>query len=66
MLSLMANYSMSLLLIRNLFVEDVNLMYLHANSDVIEKGILVNEKGMMKVKFQEIYAGLMKGTHIYP
>ena len=57
---------MSFLFDSNLFVEDVNLMYLHVSSDVTKKGILVSYRGMMKNKFQDVYEGLMKGTHVYP
>ena len=51
---------------QSLFVEDVKLMYLWACSDVTDKGIPVSDRGMMKVKFQEIYVVLMKGNHVYP
>ena len=37
-------------------------MYLHASSDVTETRIPVSDRGMMKVKFQEIYVFLMKGA----
>ena len=49
----------------NLFFKDVKFMYLQVSSDVTNKGIPVRDKGIIKINFQYVYAGLMKANRVY-
>jgi len=43
-------------------------MSIHANTYVIEildKGILVRDRGMIKMKFEETYTDSMKKSHVH-
>ena len=52
-------------MIRNLCVKDVKMMFLQVSSDVTEKGILVSVRKMKQEIFINVYAGLMKATHVW-
>ena len=45
----------------NLLDEDVNRMCLH----VVEKDYQFRDKRMLKMKFEEVYAGLVKQSRVY-